>query len=196
MMKRLFVLFIFVCVAAGVAYLWVGPDALDEIGVTPAVTPIDTAPVKDTSRVGAPPPVSVAPAPGAAGTLPVLGILDLEDLPFEAGCGMSLTRAGEDGVVFVDAVPGEGNGTMVAAMVLDGGLVVFDRTQADGDPMEFGQYPRQIFISADQQVTAVVEIELGEPLGPGDIPVASSTLTVMKAGLLTLQFPAAGRAGC
>lgn len=200
-MKRVLTVLLAVAFAASVAYLLVMPETFDELEIEmpQVLAPADQQPVKDASRVGGePPPPAVVPAPaetGPAGEHPAVGVLDPDALPFPSGCGMWLSREGEYGAVFIDAGP-EGGGTMAAAMVIDGVLVEFDRSQADGDPMEFGQYPRQVFVSSDQAVTVAVEATYGEQTSPGEVPVRSSTVTVMKSGRLTLQFPAAGRAGC
>ena len=85
---------------------------------------------------------------------------------------------------------------MPAAMMIDGSLVMFERTTADGEPLDFGQYPRQVFDSADNSVRVVVEIDLGEAGDQEDVPVTGGEITVMKAGRPTLNLPIAGGAGC
>ncbi len=194
-------------IAAGVAYVWVVPGALDQmpsaidqmvVELKQDDNPEPAQPAKDDSRVTSSAPVATEPA--APGELPNVGILDLGALPFESGCGMFLSREGEEGIVFVDSTPsgenGEAAGVMPAAMLIDGTLMTFSRTTADGEPIGFGQYPRQVFDSTDNKVRVVVEVDFGEETDPEDVPVSAGEVTVMKAGRPTLKFPVSGGAGC
>ena len=171
-MRGLLFAAIAILVAAGVAYVWVVPGALDQIGVeTVAETPAPAQPSKDTSRIATP---STAPDNGASSAdVPSVGVLDVGSLPFDSGCG-----------------------AMPAAMIIDGTLVMFERTTADGEPLGFGQYPRQVFDNADNSVRVVVDVDFGDPSEPEDVPVTSGEITVMKAGRPTLNFRVTGGAGC
>ena len=193
-MMRILLAAIAVLIAAGAAYVLVVPDALDQMGVEGVEEAPPAQPAKDDSRVSM--PATVSQEQGEPGDIPNVGALDLAALPFESGCGLYLTRDGEEGVVFVDATPGEATGTMPAAMMIDGVMVSFSRTAADGEPIGFGQYPRQIFDSADNTIIVVVEVDFGEETDPEDVPVSAGELTVMKAGRPTLKLPVAGGAGC
>jgi hypothetical protein len=193
-MIRILLAAIAILIAAGAAYVLVVPDALDQMGVEVVEDTPPAQPAKDDSRVST--PATVTPEQGEPGDIPNVGALDLAELPFESGCGLFLTRDGEEGIVFVDATPGEASGTMPAVMMIDGVMVSFSRTAADGEPIGFGQYPRQIFDSADNTIIVVVEVDFGEETDPEDVPVSAGELTVMKAGRPTLKLPVAGGAGC
>jgi len=194
-MRGLLFAAIAILVAAGVAYVWVVPGALDQIGVeTVAETPAPAQPSKDTSRIATP---STAPDNGASSAdVPSVGVLDVGSLPFDSGCGLFLSREGEEDFVFADALADDTNGAMPAAMIIDGTLVMFERTTADGEPLGFGQYPRQVFDNADNSVRVVVDVDFGDPSEPEDVPVTSGEITVMKAGRPTLNFRVTGGAGC
>ncbi|MCT8970400.1 hypothetical protein [Microbaculum marinisediminis] len=196
--KSMLVIGVAVLVAAGVAYVLVVPDALDRVGVEMAEETAPAQPAKDSSRITTSTPVPAGQ--GASDEMPNVGVLDLAALPFESGCGLFLSREGEEDIVFVDAMPGGGsddaNGPMPAVMLIDGTLVTFSRTTADGEPIGFGQYPRQVFDSADNTVRVVVEVDFGEETDPEDVPVSAGEVTVMKAGRPTLKFPVSGGAGC
>lgn len=194
-MKRILLAVLAALIAAGIAYVWVVPGALDQIGVqTMAEQPEPAPPSKDTARVITP---STAPADSAQpADLPNVGVLDVGSLPFQTGCGLFLSREGEEDLVFVDALTDDTNGAMPAAMIIDGTLVVFERTTADGELLGFGQYPRQVFDSTDNTVRVVVDVDFGDPMEPEDVPVTSGEITVMKAGRPTLNFRITGGAGC
>jgi hypothetical protein len=193
-MIRLLAIAIAVLLAAGVAYVWVVPGALEQIGVEVVEEAPPPQPAKDDSRVTT--PTMPASQPAETGETPDVGVLDPEALPFEIGCGLHLSREGEEDVVFIDALSGESNGGLPAAMIIDGTLVTFERTTADGELIGFGQYPRQVFDSADGNVRVVVEVDFGEATEPENMPVTSGELTVMKAGRPTLKFVVSGAAGC
>jgi hypothetical protein len=199
-MKKLLFAALAVLAAAGVAYVWVVPDAIDKLSIDNlSVDPIIEAtepaqPTKDTSRITTP----STPSADAelSGEQPTVGVLNVASLPFESGCGLFLSRDGEEDLVFVDALADDTNGAMPAAMILDGTLVVLERTTADGEPLGFGQYPRQVFDTPDNDVRVVVEVDFGEQAEPEDVPVTSGEITVMKAGRPTLNFRVNGGAGC
>lgn len=192
-MMRILLAAVAILIAAGIAYVWVVPDALDQLGVDPIVSaPQPVQPTKDTSRVTTP----ASPSNETTGDAPNVGVVNVASLPFETGCGLFLSREGEEDLVFVDALTDDTNGAMPAAMILDGTLVVFERTTADGEPLGFGQYPRQVFDTADNDVRVVVEVDFGEPTEPEDVPVTSGEVTVMKAGRPTVNFRVIGGAGC
>jgi hypothetical protein len=199
-MMKLIVAAVAVLIAAGIAYVLVVPGALDQIGVEvveqePAAPAI---PAKDDSRITTPSNGTTEQV--ESGDMPTVGVLDLAALPFESGCGMFLSREGEEGIVFVDSTPsgenGDASGVMPAAMLIDGTLMAFSRTTADGEPIGFGQYPRQVFDSTDNTVRVVVEVDFGEESDPEDVPVSAGEVTVMKAGRPTVKFAISGGAGC
>ncbi|MEJ8571790.1 hypothetical protein [Microbaculum marinum] len=194
-MTRLFFAAVAVMIAAAVAYVLVVPDALDQLGVEPIVEATKPAqPTKDTSRITT--SSTATPASQATGDMPTVAPLDVASLPFQTGCGLFLSREGEEDVIFVDALADDTNGAMPAAMILDGSLVILERTTADGEPLGYGQYPRQVFDTPDNGVRVVVEVDFGEPTEPEDVPVTSGEVTVMKAGRPTLNFRVTGGAGC
>lgn len=193
-MLRIAVAAVAILLAAGVAYIWVVPGGFDLIGVKVATDPESTQPAKDDSRIST--PSSPAADADEAGENPEVGALDPASLPFELGCGLYLTREGEDGIIFANSMEGETNGVMPASMVIDGSLVALERTTADGEPIGFGQYPRQVFDTPDNQTRVVVEVDFGEPNEPDDLPVTAGEITVMKAGRMTLKIPVSGGAGC
>jgi len=192
-MMRILVAVIAILFAASVAYLWVAPERGARGGGGLAETGAPAQPTKDDSRIST--PVAAPQEQGAPGDMPTVGRLDLAALPFESGCGMYLTRDGEDEIIFVDATPSESGG-MPAAMIIDGVMVPLSRTTADGEPIGFGQYPRQVFDSADRTVRVVVEVDFGEETDPEDVPISAGDVTVMKSGRPTLKFPVGGGAGC
>jgi hypothetical protein len=200
-MFRILAALIALLAAAGVAYVWVVPHALDdigaELGVELGVEPVEDASQrqgKDTSRITSPTTKNAAKAADSK-TTPAVGAVDPAKLAFEVGCGLQLARKDEQEIVFVNAAEGS-DGQPAAAIVLDGKLVALERTTADGDPLEYGQYPRQIFDSQDQRVRVVVEIEFGAPTGTEELPVSDGHLVVMETGRPTLKFEVAGAAGC
>ncbi len=197
-MKSLLIFGVAILIAAGVAYVWVVPGALDQIGVEVTEAPAPAQPAKDDSRIST--TGGEPSAPADSGDTPNVGVLDLTALPFETACGLHLTREGEEGIVFVNNAPaeanGEANGAMPAAMIIDGALLALSRTTADGETIGFGQYPRQVFDSSDNKVRVVVEVDFGDEADSKGAPVSAGELTVMKAGRPTLKFAVAGGAGC
>jgi hypothetical protein len=192
-----------VVIAAGIAYVVVVPGALDQMGVEMASGPAPAQPTKDDSRISTPSSATTTEQVDT-GEMPSVGVLDLAALPFETGCGLHLSREGEDGIIFVDAMPGdtagEGAGgpagAMPATMMIDGTPVTLARSTADGETIGFGQYPRQVFDSADNKVRVVIEIDFGEDPDEKQVPVSAGELTVMKAGQPTLKFAVSGAGGC
>ena len=193
-MIRILVAVLAVLFAASVAYLWVAPDGLDQMTGQMAEGGAPTQPAKDDSRIIT--PAASSQEQGEPGDMPIVGKLDLASLPFESGCGLYLTRDGEEEIIFVDAFHEESSGAMPAAMMIDGVLAPLSRSTADGEPIGFGQYPRQVFDSLDGTVRVVVEVDFGEETDPEDVPVSAGEVTVMKSGRPTLKFPVAGGAGC
>jgi len=200
-MKSLLFAAVAVLIAAAIAYVWVVPEPFDRLrfemdDMVEMIEPDaeSAQPAKDTSRIETP---AVQSAPGAVSdAMPDVGVLDTAALPFETGCGLFLSRRDEEDLIFIDGAGDGSNGAMPAAMMIDGQIVLFERTTADGEPLGFGQYPRQVFDSADNSVRVVVDIDLGESVDQEDAPVTGGEITVMKAGRPTLNFPVSGGAGC
>ncbi len=201
---RVFWGLIVVLLAASVAALMVLPETIrlkDVIGWEPSPEVAD-GPAKDDSRV---PTVAGEAAPGsdaaAAGSgPPTLKPILVEQLPFEASCGLFLTPPDSRDVIFIMPDAGAAGSGAVAALNIEGNLVMLHRSEAEGEPIGRGAYPRQVFHSEDGTTTVVTRVGAApaQPNAGADqrVTIESGELTVMMPGRTTLKMPVAGQAGC
>jgi hypothetical protein len=199
-----------VVLAAGVAYVVAVPDALDPASPPDEAAPDAAAIAEDEEPAGPasePAPLAI-PEPPTLPRLPVqptvqrqpepatLDAVSLDGLPFNAECGLQLRPVGEPEVIFASGVSRDPAAGGPAAAMVDGELVLLRRVGADGDPLGYNQFPRQLFRDEAERVTVVVEIALEEEPLDDSARVSEGTLTVMKAERATARLAIAGRAGC
>lgn len=199
---RLFWGIIAVMLAAAVAALMVLPESMrvkDVIPWEPAAEQPEMA-AKDDSRVpsmsGAGEPEAAAPEGGEPSGPPELRPILVEQLPFDTACGLFLTPPDSRDVIFMMPETGSGQPSAMAALNVEGSLVMLHRSEALGDPIGNVAYAHQIFRSQDGSMTVVAKIT-GEAAAEGErIQIPEGELTVMMPGRTTLKVSVSGAAGC
>lgn len=199
---RLFWGLIAVMLAAALAALLVLPETArvkDVIPWEPAAEQPEIA-LKDDSRVpsmaegGETEPA--AAAGGDASSPPELRPILVEQLPFDTACGLFLTPPDSRDVIFMMPETGSGQPSAMAALNVEGQLVMLHRAEALGDPIGNVGFSHQIFRSQDGSMTVVAKIT-GAPAAEGErVQIPEGELTVMMPGRATLKMPVSGAAGC
>ncbi len=156
---------------------------------SPATTPTVVASPSPPSAVGASSPQTQAIAIGN------FGFADIEALG-AAGCGMTLwlpedatRRGGDRRFILLNGLEAD---SMV--MKLNGEVVRFRRTAASGNEF-YGQQTSQTFVSHDGNITAQVNVTLGQAGEIESVAIQGGTLRVAQ-GSASVEVPVLGDAGC
>ncbi len=147
---------------------------------------------------------------GAIATTPTIDEFGLSEIA-GSGCGMTLWRAGrtpQDGkyILFNGLVQQSLSDFDVRMeMKIDDQVVIFGRTDHQGEEFTEENYPLQTFVSEDGSLVVTVEVEAPRPPAPvpgvpgsGEsevVTISQGTVTVERDGQAT-RVPVVGDAGC
>ncbi len=147
---------------------------------------------------------------GAIATTPTINEFGIDEIA-GSGCGMTLWRAErtpQDGkyILFNGLVQQSLSDFDVRMeMKIDDQVVVFGRTDHQGEEFTVENYPLQTFVSEDGSLVVTVEVEALRPAAPvsgvpgsGEsevVTISQGTVTVERDGQAT-SVPVVGDAGC
>ena len=147
---------------------------------------------------------------GAIATAPTINEFDFNEIA-GSGCGMTLLQADRSPqdrqyVLFnglVQQSPSDFDVRM--EMKIDDEIIIFNRTDYQGEPFAVENYPLQTFVSKDGSLVATVEVEAVPPAAPvtgapgsGEtevVTISGGTVSVDRDGQST-SVSVVGDAGC
>lgn len=125
-----------------------------------------------------------------------IGVLAVNELPFDAECGMHLRPVGERDVIFATGISLDPEAAVPAALLLNGELVVLQRIEAEGGAIGYSQYPRQVYRDGDTAITVAVDIAVEENLLGDWAQVTDGQMTITRDGQAPTEMAVGGRVGC
>lgn len=136
------------------------------------------------------------PSPAEQPRRPSIQPIELSELPFDAQCGLQLSRIAQDPVLFASGVSLDPNAGGPAAMRFDDELVLLTRSGVDGEPLGFGQFSRQLYQDETGEVSVILDLAVEPSEYTDRSAVTRGELTVMSGSRPVDRFEVSGSAGC